>query len=178
VQRIVRRALVLCAVALALGGTAAHVLLGFGASLVLSDSMAPTFSRGDLVVTRLVVVEAIQVGDVPALVPPDHTDTYVHRIATRTRTVDGGVVITTRGDANPAPDAWTALLDGGERVPVVVAQLPAPAVLTRLAADPLLRIAGIALLGLFATALAAREVLVPSTSEEPASACSLLEGSP
>ena len=84
--------------------------------------MSPTFSRGDLVVTRLVKVADLQVGDVPALVPPGGTTPYVHRI-TKIHTGSGALILTTKGDANPAPDAWPERLTTAH-VPIVVGVVP------------------------------------------------------
>lgn len=68
---------------------------------VLSNSMQPTFSAGDLVVTQTVASDTVHVGDVITFIPPDSTRPVIHRI----RTFEDGV-ITTRGDANSVDDAW------------------------------------------------------------------------
>ena len=109
--------LITALVALAVG-----YLLHFGASTVLSQSMSPTFQRGDLVVTRLVAATDLRVGDVPAIVPPGGTTPFVHRI-TAIHTGTGAPTVSTKGDANPAPDAGFERLTT-TRVPVVVAVLP------------------------------------------------------
>lgn len=68
---------------------------------VLSNSMQPAFSAGDLVVTQTVASDAVRVGDVITFVPPDGTRPVIHRI----RSLEGGL-ITTRGDANSINDTW------------------------------------------------------------------------
>jgi signal peptidase len=74
---------------------------------VVSNSMQPTFSAGDLVVTEPVFVSLVQVGDVIAFVPPQGGRPVIHRVTS----IENGVV-TTRGDANPVDDPWHATLAG------------------------------------------------------------------
>jgi signal peptidase len=74
---------------------------------VLSNSMRPTFSAGDLVITQAVPMSSVRVGDVITFVPPIGTQVLIHRI---TSLKDG--VITTRGDANSVDDPWQATLKG------------------------------------------------------------------
>ncbi len=74
---------------------------------VLSNSMQPTFSAGDVVVTRPVPIAVLQVGDVITFVPPTEARTLIHRIASLQ---DG--VVTTRGDANGVDDPWHLRLSG------------------------------------------------------------------
>jgi len=136
---------------------AGHLLLHLGASTVLSQSMSPTFHRGDLLVTRLVQVADLRVGDVPALLPPGGTTPYVHRIA-MIRTGTGAPVLTTKGDANPVPDAWSERVTSA-RVPVVVGVLPGlgrPGLLVRGRRGEALLVT---LIGLLATVNAVRMVL-------------------
>jgi signal peptidase I len=87
---------------------------------VLSNSMQPTFSAGDLVVTQPVATGAVAVGDVITFIPPNGTRPVIHRIRTL---VDG--VITTRGDANSVDDAWRVSLTGAttDRLVAVVPYL-------------------------------------------------------
>lgn len=69
--------------------------LGFGAAIVLSGSMEPTFSEGDLIIaTRSDTVAA---DDIVVYQERDHL--VVHRVME----VDGDQLIT-KGDANNAPD--------------------------------------------------------------------------
>jgi signal peptidase I len=74
---------------------------------VLSNSMQPTASAGDVAITQDVSIESLRVGDVIAFIPPDQTRPVLHRI---TSLRDG--VITTRGDANLVDDPWRASLAG------------------------------------------------------------------
>lgn len=68
---------------------------GFGASVVLSGSMEPEFSKGDLIVVR--EAEGYAVGDI--VVFQDGATLVVHRIIA----IDGESV-TTKGDANNSAD--------------------------------------------------------------------------
>ena len=74
---------------------------------VLSGSMRPTASPGDLAITRGVPTASLRVGDAIVFVPPDGTHPVLHRIATRE-----GDVITTKGDANSVADPWRVSLAG------------------------------------------------------------------
>jgi signal peptidase len=71
---------------------------------VLSGSMRPTFSPGDM--------SAVRVGQVISYqVPTGARQVETHRVI---RVLSGGAhpVVKTQGDANNAPDPWTAKLEG------------------------------------------------------------------
>jgi len=72
---------------------------------VLSGSMRPTLSPGDLAITEGVPTSSLRVGDVIVFVPPNETSPVIHRIAS----LDGDV-LTTKGDANNTPDPWRLAL--------------------------------------------------------------------
>jgi signal peptidase I len=78
---------------------------------VLSNSMQPTFSAGDVVVTQAVPIGSLRVGDVISFYPPNKTEPVIHRI-TSLKTTGADAVVTTRGDANPVDDLWLATLQG------------------------------------------------------------------
>ena len=139
-----------------------RLVLHLGTSTVLSESMAPTYHRGDVVITRLVDAASLRIGDVPALVPPGLSNAYVHRIV-RMHDVNGVPVLTTKGDANPVADAWSERLTT-VRVPVVFAVVPGVGRAGLFIRDQFTRALFIALLGLFVTACAVREVLRVQTS--------------
>ncbi len=103
---------------------------------VLSGSMRPSASPGDLAVTQGVPVASIHVGDVIAFVPPTQTRAVLHRVATLQ---DG--VITTKGDANNAPDPWHVALTGTTAYRLV-AVVPYAGWLTELA-QPAFALAGL-----------------------------------
>jgi signal peptidase len=84
--------------------------------------MRPTYGPGALLVTRPVPVEDLHKGMIVAFVPPGEHAEFAHRITS----VTGPPlvpIITTKGDANPAPDPWHAQLTTAT-VPEVVATVP------------------------------------------------------
>jgi signal peptidase I len=113
------------AVAFGLIATFAVAALAFHVrvSPVLTGSMRPTYAPGDVIITRPVNVHSLRPGDIAVFVPPGESAAFAHRLAS-VSTHDGHVVVTTKGDANPAPDPWHAKLDGST-VPKVVGTLPA-----------------------------------------------------
>ena len=74
---------------------------------VLSGSMRPTLSPGDVAITQGVPMGSVHVGDVIVFVPPTESHPVIHRI---TSLHDG--VITTKGDANSVADPWHVTLVG------------------------------------------------------------------
>ena len=78
---------------------------------VVSGSMRPTVSPGDVAVTQGVPVGSLRVGDAIAFYPPGQTLPVLHRIRSMTPAASG-MVITTRGDANNTDDPWRATLHG------------------------------------------------------------------
>ena len=92
----------------------------FHVQTVLSGSMRPTVSPGDLAITQGVPVGSLRVGDVVVFTPPTETQSVIHRIASLK-----GDVITTKGDANSVADPWHVTLQGttGYRLVFVVPYL-------------------------------------------------------
>lgn len=105
----------------ALLGGALVLLLGIGVLprlglyrpvTVLSGSMRPTFSPGDMVIVVPEPVSSVRVGQVISYrVPTGIHQVETHRIV---KILHGGAhpTIQTRGDANNWPDPWTAKLEG------------------------------------------------------------------
>jgi signal peptidase len=79
---------------------------------VLSGSMRPTFSPGDMVIVVPEPVSSVRVGQVISY----HVPTGIHQVETHriVRIMHGGAhpIIRTQGDANNWPDPWTAKLEG------------------------------------------------------------------
>ena len=73
---------------------------------VLSGSMRPTVSPGDLAVAQAVPVGA-RGGRRHLFTPPSETQSVIQRIASR-----DGDVITTKGDANHVADPWSVTPHG------------------------------------------------------------------
>jgi signal peptidase I len=89
---------------------------------VLTGSMVPTYGPGALLVTKPVPVTNLHRGTIVLFVPPGQRAEFAHRITS----VSGDrshPIITTKGDANKAPDPWRAQLDSAT-VPEVVATVP------------------------------------------------------
>jgi signal peptidase len=98
-------------------------LLDAGVAPVLSPSMRPTFSEGDLLVVRSVPTGELKLGDVAVLAHPDDPlRPFAHRIVElEHRAV--GIQVRTRGDANPALDP-EPLLIASPRTTVVIGRIP------------------------------------------------------
>lgn len=140
----------------------AHFLVGLSLHAVLSNSMQPSFSAGDYLVTVERDALSLQAGQVPLLSFEDGT-TRAHRIL-QTMPERGTVRVLTRGDANATADLWTAV-DAEAPVPVVLTALPAvPSFITSfvgvLHANPLPTAVVIALGGLGLTGWAIRRQYV------------------
>ena len=93
---------VLVALLLAIG---AARLLGYGAFVVTSGSMAPSIAVGSLTLVQGVPPASIVVGDVITYALPDRIVT--HRVQNISEQ-DGRVAFVTRGDANNVVDPWLA----------------------------------------------------------------------
>lgn len=89
---------------------------------VLTGSMRPTFGPGWVVISRSIPVSAVRPGMVVIFVPPGESASYAHRVVTVSGTSEHPV-LTTKGDANPAPDIRHARLIK-PRIQEVVAALP------------------------------------------------------
>jgi signal peptidase I len=76
---------------------------GYGFSPILTGSMQPSASAGDVYITRLVQASEISVGDVIAVNNQVTGTYYSHRVA-EVRNINGTLRITTQGDANEAAD--------------------------------------------------------------------------
>ena len=91
--------------------------------VVSSRSMEPMMQVGDLIAVRPVEISTVQKSDVLVLSVPDIENLrYSHRVVDISRELNG-YLIKTKGDANPAPDAWSLNVSDKE-VPKVIAVLP------------------------------------------------------
>lgn len=72
---------------------------------VLTGSMVPTFSPGDLIITKAVDVDDLDVGDIITFQPEsDNPALITHRIVGLSFGSGGLAAVTTQGDANNAAD--------------------------------------------------------------------------
>ena len=85
-----------CANAGGLVGNKLPMPFGYGAAVVLSGSMEPALSKGDLILVK--AGTSLEVGDV--VVYQEGSSLVVHRVVQRTEDT-----VTTRGDANNVEDA-------------------------------------------------------------------------
>lgn len=90
---------------------------------VTTRSMEPTINAGDIVITKATSVNEIQQSDVVVLpLPQNPAIRYTHRVF-QVSNLDGEILIKTKGDANPIPDAWTMKINSTE-IPTEIAVLP------------------------------------------------------
>jgi signal peptidase I len=98
------------------------LVLHLGIHAVLTGSMRPAYQPGAAVITKPVSVHKLRPGMVVLFVPPGEHVELAHRI-TSVVSSSADPIITTKGDANKAPDAWHARLDSAT-VPQVVGTVP------------------------------------------------------
>ena len=90
---------------------------------VLSDSMAPSFHRGDVLMVKPFAKTELRQGQVVILPNVDKDGSqYVHRLI-NVQIKGKSVKVETKGDANPVKDPWTLNIKSNE-VPLVIGQLP------------------------------------------------------
>ncbi len=140
------------------GLAVATLSLHLGFRPVLTGSMRPTYGPGALLVTRQVPVRNVHPGMIVLFTPPGEHVEFAHRIAT----VSGPAsqpIITTKGDANPAPDPWHARLTSAS-ISEVVAEVPGVGRLM-VGMHGTLQIALIIMGGLLAAVAGSRWILAP-----------------
>lgn len=80
---------------------------------VVSPSMEPTISAGDLVLIKAIPKENLEVGMVMLIKNPKSNLMYLHRVTYIAKS-SNGLEIQTQGDANALPDTWNTLLSDKE----------------------------------------------------------------
>lgn len=109
---LVTLAMVLCALLFAFVALGPH-LFGYRTAVMLTGSMEPGISPGDVVVTVPRPAEDVAVGDVLSYhIPVEDHRVETHRITKVIHRKDGSTAIVTKGDANSDDDPWTATLIG------------------------------------------------------------------
>ncbi|MGO4193656.1 signal peptidase I [Arthrobacter sp. YAF17] len=83
--------------------------LNYQTSTMLTGSMSPGINPGDVVVSVRTPVSELKVGDIITYsIPVDDRRIETHRVTSINRA--GTTSVTTKGDANPGADPWTAVL--------------------------------------------------------------------
>lgn len=115
-----------------------HVL-GYRTATMLTGSMEPGISPGDVVVSVPRPVQDVAVGDVISYhIPVEDHRVETHRVVEVTPGADGRPVVVTKGDANPNKDPWTAHL-AGDTVWQQVAVVPHLGEVVQLMRSPLVQ---------------------------------------
>lgn len=100
---------VLCLLAVTLGPR----LLDYRTATMLTGSMSPHIRPGDVIVDTPLALSDLRTGQVVTYhIPVGDHEVVSHRVIEVQRPAPGVVNIRTQGDANPAPDPWTATLTG------------------------------------------------------------------
>ncbi|MCC8192316.1 MAG: signal peptidase I [Ruminococcus sp.] len=101
--------IVVAAILFAMNNSPQKSLFGFRYYTVLTPSMEPELSVGDVVFVKICDAEDIEVGDVITFNPSSDSDTYLtHRVTQKYEDYEGtGVTcFTTKGDANEDEDGF------------------------------------------------------------------------
>lgn len=74
--------------------------------IILTDSMAPEFESGDLIICKTAEAENVKVGDIICFYDPagNGTSTVTHRVVKVTKDKDNNLAWETKGDANNTED--------------------------------------------------------------------------
>ncbi|MEP9364602.1 signal peptidase I [Nocardioides sp. CN2-186] len=89
-----------------------HVF-GYRTATMLTGSMDPGITPGDVVVTMPKPASEVKVGDVVSYqIPVEDHRVETHRVVKVIHRADGAIAIQTKGDANEARDPWTATIEG------------------------------------------------------------------
>lgn len=101
-------------------------VLGFSRYVITGGSMTGSIAKGSVAFEKPVPVEDLAVGDVITYLPPPDSgvaNLVTHRIVSIEPAVGGGMLFTTKGDANAQVDPWKfQLLDPTQ--PVVEFSVP------------------------------------------------------
>jgi len=100
----------------------AHSQFGIGFSPILTGSMRPYASPGDLFVTKTTTASNLKVGDIILVTSQSTGVFYSHRIVKISK-VNNAIRIVTKGDANAAPEVTPFLVGANEQVPRNVARV-------------------------------------------------------
>jgi signal peptidase len=102
-----------CAVLVLLAMTIGPRVFHYRTATMLTGSMAPTISPGDVIVDVQERASDIALGQIVTYhIPVDDHRVESHRVVWVGRDKDGGVLFRTKGDANNGTDPWTAKATG------------------------------------------------------------------
>jgi signal peptidase len=107
--RRVLRLVGLAALGLAIGialAVTAPLAFGYKSFAVLSGSMEPTFSTGDVVVVKQISPLDARLGDIVSFRDPEDPSRILNHRAIRIRVADDAVFFVTKGDANTGVERW------------------------------------------------------------------------
>ena len=90
---------------------------------VLSGSMEPAISTGDVVVDERIKPKDLRVGDVVTFRDPEESSRLITHRVIGARVTGDKITVDTKGDANNQPERWTVPLEG--EVGRVAYRLPA-----------------------------------------------------
>lgn len=91
---------------------------------IVSDSMKPTFERGDVILVRSIPTMDLKVDQIAVLPTTESNKVMVaHRIVAISRDTTGKYLVTTKGDANPIPDDKQKRITS-QKVPVYLGVIP------------------------------------------------------
>jgi signal peptidase len=117
--------IVLAAVLFAVNKSPQKSLFGYRYYTVLTPSMEPAYSPGDVVIVKLANADSINVGDVITFNPSSDSDAYLtHRVTEKLEDYEGtGVTcFRTKGDANDTEDSF--LIDSSRVIGTVTGHVP------------------------------------------------------
>lgn len=112
----------LIAVLFIIAPSIAHSQFGVGFSPILTGSMRPYAHPGDLFVTKTTAAANLKVGDIILVTSQSTGVFYSHRIV-NIQKVNGSLQITTKGDANAAPEAAPYFVSPIDQIPRNVARV-------------------------------------------------------
>ena len=121
--RLFKDALLFLSAVSLISGAIAAVVNQVSFLTVTSRSMEPGIMAGDIVITKEIATASAQRNDIVVLPVPGNAQLrYAHRVFEVSQQ-NGEILIKTKGDANPAPDAWTMSISSRD-IPQAIAVLP------------------------------------------------------
>ena len=134
---------------------AAGAALGYRGVAILSGSMEPKISTGDLVLVDSISAGQMKVGDVVTF-QSEAGFSITHRVTQLNAKPDGAIAVQTRGDANPVPERWNTTPEA--TVGRVVATVPEIGTLTRWTASEDGRLIVLGIVGALGAGLVLRKI--------------------